>query len=334
MRQALSRSFIRSLVSVLIFTLFAAFPASVQLGYAQADPPADSFTFVDAEGADRAVITVIEVQDPFDEFAEASGPGEGAKFVIVTVSYEDTGPGPFETRPDQIVVQDADGYIWTSTGIQRPDGFEIPDLQYVQIAPGDRLSGMVGFQVPNDAEIVSVHLRPENSRLLVLAPVGADPQAGPEAGAEISYQMPESGAEGIVSVSEILDPFDDYPEGQDAQDGARYVSLTITIENIGSVPLSVHPNTLLLQDSDGYLWSYASVPRGSDVVVPDLQAQELAPGSRISGVVGFQIPDDAAVSNILLQPENGRIIALAQPDSGGSDDGATPEPKLGTVERS
>lgn len=331
MRVALILSLIGSLVSLQLLTSMIHGPAFAQHAYAQTASNGAPFTFVDEDGVERAVITVIEVQDPFDDVAEGYVPAEGSRVVMITVSFENIGTNPFETRPDLIVLQDTDGYLWSSTGVQRPDDIEVPDLRNVEMAPGDRISGMVGFLVPIDAGVAGILLRPESSRLLSLGSVDADPALGPEPGSEVAYQIPDEMSDGLISVTEIEDPFDDFPEGREPQDGARYVLVTITVENTGSAPLSIGPSDMLIQDGDGYLWSYASVPRGDDIAIPDLQSQELAPGSRISGVVGFQIPMDSVVSSILLQPENGRIIALAQLDAGGND-GATPEPKLGTVD--
>jgi hypothetical protein len=333
MRIALIVSIIGSLVSFHLFTSIAGLPASAQRGYAQTDSTGDPFTFVDAEGTERAVITVIEVQDPFGDFAEGYVPTEGTRVVTITVSYENTGPGPFETRPDHIVLRDTDGYLWSPASVQRSEDIEVPDLGYVQTAPGDRLSGMVAFQLPSESEIASVLLTPESSRLLLLADLDPNPEPAPEPGTATTYQVPEVGSEGVVSVTEIEDPFDDFPEGGDPEDGARYVVVTITIENTGSVPLSVQPGNVLIYDGDGYLWSYASAPRGDDVAIPDLQSQELAPGSRISGVVGFLIPEDSDVSAIILQPESGRIIMIAQLQPTENDGDATPIPKLGVVGR-
>jgi hypothetical protein len=94
------------------------------------------------------------------------------------------------------------------------------------------------------------------------------------------------------------------------------VLVTLSFENTGSAPLEVRTGTILLQDDNGYLMTYGSVPRSPDIVVPELQGQQLAPGSRISGVVGFQVPIEAEIANIVFQPEGGRLIVLAGVDPG------------------
>ena len=264
---------------------------------------------------ERATISISEVLDPFDDVAQGFVPAEGSRVVMLTVQFENTGPGPYEIRPDQLVLQDADGYLWSPTPVQRPPDIAIPDLQYVQIAPGDRVSGMIGYQVPIDSGIAHVILTPESSRLLVVANVGTEPVAAAGIGDEVTYETADGAGQGVVSVTEVQDPFDDFPEGRDPQEGARYVLVTVTMENTGAAPLEVRPGSLLIHDSNGYLRSNSTVPRGTDIVIPDLQGQQLAPGSRISGVVGFQVPLNADVAEIMLQPENGRLIVLAELDT-------------------
>ena len=92
---------------------------------------AAGYTLVDAEGATLADFTVIDVEDPPDDLVAGFTPAEGARPVLVTVQVENTGDGPFEVRPDLVALQDADGYLWSSTTIQRAEGFTVPDFQRV-----------------------------------------------------------------------------------------------------------------------------------------------------------------------------------------------------------
>lgn len=294
----------------------------------------DPFLYVDAEGVERASITVSAVEDPFADFADGYAPAADARYVLLVVAYENVGPGPFETRPEQITVQDTDGFIWSSATVERGEDVTIPPLRSVEMAPGDRVSGVIGFQVPVEADLARVLFQPESSRLLVLADVqtASAPESG--VGTETAYVDAETFAEGLITVTDVADPFDEVPEGSEPADGSRYVLLTVAVENTGSSLLAFNPNNLLLRDGNGYLWATASVRRADDVVVPDLQSQDLAPGSRISGVVGFQIPAEAPVSEVLYQPMSGRIMVLAElqgidaaADTGVADDTASTDCK-------
>jgi hypothetical protein len=280
----------------------------------------DPFLYVDAEGVERASITVSAVEDPFEDFAPGYEPEANARYVLLTVVFENVGPGPFETRPDQIALQDVAGFIWSSASIERGEDVTTPVLRSVEMAPGDRISGVVAFQIPDEAEPARVLYQPESSRMLVLANVQAAPSPAPEVGTENAYVDAESGAEGVITVTEVADPFENVAEGYEAEAGSRYLLLTVAVENTGSTLLAFNPNHLLVRDGAGYLWATATVRRPEDVVVPDLQSQDLAPGSRVTGVVGFQVPADAPVSEVLYQPISGRIIVLAELQG---SDGAT-----------
>lgn len=303
-------------------TLPAAAAAAWQAPSAQLGDP---FLYVDAEGVERASIAISAVEDPFEDFAPGYEPEADARYVLLTVVFENIGPGPFETRPDQIALQDAAGFIWSSASVERGEDVTIPILRSVEMAPGDRVSGVVAFQIPDEAEPARVLYQPESSRMLILANVQAVPSPVPGIGTEIAYVDAETGAEGLITVSEVADPFEDVAEGYEAEAGSRYLLLTVAVENTGSSLLAFNPNHLLARDGAGNLWATATVRRPDDVIVPDLQSQDLAPGSRVTGVVGFQVPADVPVSEVLYQPLSGRIIVLAQLQASDAATGASPE---------
>ena len=298
-------------------------PAAAQTATPAPDDATEAFRFLDAEGVEQATISVSEVVDPYQEFVAGSEPAPGARYVALTVVFENTGVDAFEARPDHFVLQDASGYMWTQTTIQRDAEATIvvPNLQSLQIAPGDRVSGLIGFEIPEAAALDRLYYQPESTRLLTIEDLGAQPEAGPSVGAETTVEASEAGTQGVFSVVELEDPFTGYPEGYEPEDGTRYVLVTITAENTGSAPLPVSPSDIVLRDSMGFLWGYTSVQRGEDIVVPDLQSQDLAPGSRVSGVVGFQLAENVAPADVFYEPESGRIIVLAELTS---SDGATP----------
>jgi hypothetical protein len=256
-------------------------------------------------------MTVQEVFDPFEDTADGFVPAEGTHPVMVQVQVENSGEMPFELRPDQVIVQDNDGYLWRQSNVPRVvEEIVIPDLQRVVLAPGDRVTGMVGFQIPTQASVATVLLSPESSRLLVMSSIADVGDGLGDLGDAIAYTDPVSGAEGEITITEIADPFEDYREGSDPQPDTRYVLVTVTVENTGTEPLSISPGAFVLQDAAGYLWTSGFVPREPDVTVPDLQSQQLAPGSRVSGVIGYVLAADIELAGVVLQPEFSRIIPL------------------------
>jgi hypothetical protein len=273
------------------------------------DPDGQAIT--DIEGNERATVTVIDAADPFENTAEGFVPTEGAHPVMLTVRIENTGDLPFEIRPDQFQAQDDQGYLWRPTSIPRtPEEVVIPDLAYVTLAPGDRLTGMVGYEVPDDRQVAALLLNPEWSRYLTIASI-SDPVSGPvDLGEPVSFTVPDTGAEAEVVIAELVDPFEDFPEGRDPEPDTRYVQISLTVENVGSVPVDLGPSAFVLLDSAGFLHTWGFVPREPDATIPELSSQALAPGSRVSGVVGFVLPDDVEIAAVVLQPESSRMIPL------------------------
>lgn len=314
MRRSLSITAVCAMVLLISVHPVTAQDASPVPGSATSLSPAVGvpFLYVGSEADEQATITIAAVQDPFDEVLEGYEPAPDSRYIMLTVIYENTGPGLSETRPDAFVVQDSGGYMWSPSSISRDENITVPDLRGVQLAPGDRLSGMVDFQLPASAELARVFYQPESSRLLLLADLNVPPEPGPGVGTEVVYEDIDATTRGLITVTEVEDPLEEIPEGYEPEAGSRYLLVTLAIENTGSIPLDVNPSNLLVRDDDGYLWTYTSVRREENVVVPDLQSRALAPGSRISGVVGFQLPADAQLADVLYQPVSGRLIVLAQ----------------------
>jgi hypothetical protein len=286
-----------------------------------------------AEGDELGTVAIEGVEDPFEGYMEGYEPEEGARFVLLTAAFEATGEATFDTYPNGFVLRDADGVHWSSTTIYREEAIP-PDLQSQTLSPGNRISGVVGFQVPEDSEITDVYYQPEATRLIHA--LGLKERASPALGDEVTYtSLQTEGAEGIAVADDLEDPFEDLAEGYEPAQDSRYVVMTVSFESTGSGVLDADPYDLLLRDTDGFLWSFTSVPREGGRL-PELQAQLMSPGNRISGVVGFQIPEDAELSQLYWQPESGHLVELVSfqaegdgNDAGvkklpGADDSATP----------
>lgn len=259
------------------------------------------------EGEELGEITVEQVEDPFMGFTEGYGPEEGGRLLLLTVAFEATGTATFDANPSSFVLRDEDGAHWGTTSIYRDEAVP-PDLQSQSLSPGNRISGVVGFQVPADSEVTDVYYQPESSRLIHVVALQSSP--GPALGDEATYtSLQTDGAEGTVTVDNLEDPFEGFAEGYDPPEDTRYVVMTVSIESTGSAVLDADPYDLILRDRDGFLWSPASVNR-EDGALPDLQSQLMAPGNRISGVVTFQIPVTAELAELYWQPESGHLVEL------------------------
>jgi hypothetical protein len=89
--------------------------------------------------------------------------------VSLLVEVENTGQARFKADPYQFLLHDADGNLVYSTWVPRPAEDPLADLEAQTLSPGDRVSGRVGFSLPEDAMLQSVDYQPEGSRRLIVA---------------------------------------------------------------------------------------------------------------------------------------------------------------------
>jgi hypothetical protein len=167
----------------------------------------------------------------------------------------------------------------------------------------------VGFELPDAAAPARVYYQPESSRLIELAELVAMPHPAPGDAVEL---IDADGGMGTVTVVEIVDPYEDFDPTLTPPEGARFVLLTLTYENTSDARFDIEPYGLLLRDDEGNLWSSTSISRlAEEIVVPDLGSDQLAPGDRRSGVIGFAVPEDAGLAGLYLSPESSQLILLA-----------------------
>lgn len=168
-----------------------------------------------------------------------------------------------------------------------------------ELAPGERVRGKVGFQIPENAQGLQFVFDADvfgTGKLFVnlgSEPIAVDPPAE-IAGetAQQTYNVRDVIAMGTVTltVNEITYPAGDQFNKPNA--GNKFLVVDLTIENKGTTAISV--STLLqmwLKDSSGQKYNVdlmASVAAGGSS--PD---GEIAPGEKLRGQVGFQVPQNA-----------------------------------------
>ena len=280
--------------------------------------------YTDPAGAEAGLVTIRKIEDPFTGYREDSPPADGQKYVLLTVAFEAADDKPFEAHPSDIILQDTDGFLWSYTDVTRPADATPKELQSQDLAAGDRVSGVIGFVVPKSSIIDQVFYQPPSGgRLITL--VDQVPQVGPPVGTDVPYSDPTGAEAGLVTVRSMEDPFTAYREDSPPADGQRYVLLTVAFEAADDKPFEAHPSDIILQDTDGFLWSYTDVTRPSDATPKELQSQDLAAGDRVSGAIGFVVPESSIIDQVFYQPTSGgRLITVVDASVGA--DSASPAP--------
>jgi hypothetical protein len=128
---------------------------------------------------------------------------------------------------------------------------------------------------------------------------------------------------GEMTISEIIDPFEDYNPNSPPQRGFRYIVIMMSISNTGARPLNFNPNHVQLLDSQGYLAGPSSVQLLPESTIVALTAQDIAPGATLTGSIIVQTLLDVGIAEVLYAPASDRAVALAR--------FATDRPELGTA---
>lgn len=154
---------------------------------------------------------------------------------------------------------------------------------------------------------------PETTSRAQSASVAADPVVG----AAVPYLSETGEAIGTVSVLAVTDPFDDFRESFQVEEGSRYVAFEVVVAAedlpIGvEEPLQARTSDFGLQTVDGFFYNATSAPRDlSSSDVPDLPTIVVDPDTEVSGLVFFQIPADAELARLFYSPATGRLILAA-----------------------
>jgi hypothetical protein len=199
------------------------------------------------------------------------------------------------------------GYLHFSQWVPRPADSVVPDLQSQTLAPFDRVSGVIPYVVPVEAEVAGIVYR-GGGRLMPITEMGAS--------SSVAVGEPRSLADaagttlGSLTVRSVQDPFTDHDPNGPPAEGMRYVVLDAAFEAAEDQPLQASPGNVGLVAADGRLFWPAWVPRPQPFVLQNLESQPLSPGDRVSGVIGFAVPQDVVLDSVVYNPESNRFVAL------------------------
>lgn len=232
---------------------------------------------------------------PGDEFNE---PEEGKKFVAVELLLVNQGS---ETASISSMLQmslkddtgqkyDIDLMASTATGSSTPEG---------ELSPGERVRGKIGFQVPQDATgLVFVFDADVFSTGKVFVELGPEPVTVEPPSQLAGEQEQETFAIGdVVEIGEMTLTVNEvtYPAGDEFNEpepGNKFVVVDVTLENKSAEAKSISSMLqMYLKDDTGQKYDLdlmASTASGG--TTPD---GEIAPGEKLRGQVGFQVPEDA-----------------------------------------
>jgi Domain of unknown function (DUF4352) len=148
-----------------------------------------------------------------------------------------------------------------------------------------------------------------------LGTVFAQDPATPEAGAATSSIIYGSDGqpEGEISVSSLVDPFEEFDSSGAPQRGFHYVMAVVTITSTGDAPLEAASYGFYAVDEEGFQYSPTYLFRDSESMetTPDFAGGTIEAGQSMSGAIFFQLLDGTSVGLILYQPSFDRLITAA-----------------------
>jgi len=272
---------------------------------AQDDAAGPEVGFVADDGLVHGTIQVTQLHDPFQDFDPTRPPPAGGRYLGLIVVFTAADDQVFDTNPYYVIARDTNGYLYTTSYVPRPADVIVPDLQSQSLAPGNRISGFVGYNLPSDVVLQDVLYLPSSYRAIPLVEVAA--AAGPPIGSAVPFTATD-GSQATITL-QMTDPVSGTTNAP--QEGMRFVGLDVVWENTGATVYDANPTELYLRTAAGDLFYPAGVYREDVSTLPDLAAQPLAPGDRISGFVGYQVPADAVVVAVDYWPESGRRAMIA-----------------------
>jgi hypothetical protein len=282
---------------------------------AQEDAPllGSPVSYVGADGVELGTITVTDVLDPFTGFPEGSEPEPGSKYVVLHLTFEGSLEGGFEVLYYRVWARDTAGALWEPGFPAVPDVYPVGELSSGEIGPGDRVSGYVGYVIPDDVSVDDVFFSPEDGVFLRVADLLAS--ESPAVGTPVTMAETSEGAVGIGTVRAIDDPYKGFDKDRPPVDGARFVMATISFESTGDSPFAVEPQGIVLRDVNGNLWARFDVTPAKKPKIPVLASAGLATGDVKTGRVSFQVPANVALDGLYYQ-SGGRFFQLADLGAG------------------
>jgi len=279
------------------------------VGPAAGQDEAAPVPYLDAQGNQLGTILIREFADPFTEFDPASPPAEGQRYAMLTMTFEAAEDQSFPTDPYQVQLLDSNGYLHYMTWVPRPPDATVPDLQSQNLAPFDRVSGVIPYVLPADASIVRIVYRGDGSRLMTLSDLE---DAGAVAVGEPRTINDAAGtALGSVTVREVMDPFADFDPNAPPAEGQHYVGLDLAFEAAADQALWAYPGSVSAVGTDGVMYFPTWVPRPQPYLLQDVESTPLSPSDRVSGFVGYLLPEGVSVDAVVYNSDYDRYLPVA-----------------------
>jgi len=251
----------------------------------------------DIVSINNAVLVILGWDQP--PGGDFNPPDEGKKYLVVDLMIANQGERSFNSSPVfQMTLKDPSGQKYNINGKANiASGSNTPNGE---VNPGEVIRGKVGFHVPEDltnfifvyeANLMGIG---EVSVNLGGTPIAMDPPsdlnlAHRQEIFSVGEQIEISGL--VIQLLGVS-----YPSGTDfvkPKEDYKFVSVDVQVENQGdSVQEITSIVQMYLKDNTGEKYTFHL--GAQSIIDSGLPDDELQPGERIRGQIGFQVPTDSA----------------------------------------
>ena len=250
----------------------------------------------DIVSINNAVLVILGWDQP--PGGDFNPPDEGKKYLVVDLMIANQGERSFNSSPVfQMTLKDPSGQKYNINGKANiASGSNTPNGE---VNPGEVIRGKVGFHVPEDLTNF-IFVYEENLMGIgeVSVNLGGTPIAmDPPSDLNLAHRQE------IFSVGEQIEISGlviqalgvSYPSGTEfvkPKEGYKFVSVDVQVENQGdSVQEITSIVQMYLKDNTGEKYTFHL--GAQSIIDSGLPDDELQPGERIRGQIGFQVPTDA-----------------------------------------
>ena len=242
---------------------------------------------------DQTILVVLGWDQP--PGGDFNPPDAGKKYLVVDLLIANQGEKSFNITPVfQMTLKDPAGQKYNVNGkANLASGSNTPSGE---VNPGEIVRGKVGFHVPENQTsfnfVYEVNLfgLGEVSVGLGSTPVSMDPPADLNlANTQKVYQIGD-----LVEISGLVIQViqSSYPDGKgiiQPKEGYKFVSVDVLIDNRGDVVKEITSVVqMYLKDSTGQQYTFHL--GAQSIIDSGLPDNELQPGEKIRGQIGFQVP--------------------------------------------
>lgn len=244
-------------------------------------------------------LTGISVQDPATP-GRLYTPEEGTKFVAVEIVVSNIFGNVLSVNPLNATLVDSEGFTY-----QAKLGGAEEQISTLDLSIGEKVRGVVAFQVPTDAVPASIKFSVERFGNKILQASLAPPPEGHE---PISETPGENPTLSLPKLGDVVEQFgysitavtveDPAKAGRrlDVKQGYKLVAVEIIVGNVSGNTLSVNPLRSYLIDSNGFVYTVELGGRDGQIATTDINS-----GEKVKGWVAFMIPEDAIPAGVKYQ---------------------------------